>query len=179
MAVKTEYEELLKIGYHYDIRLKDSTEFHDCYLTVKDLESRMLKIRTYTEIGGEYKLYSETLLNMNDIRVVTTPKKKRFFWLSQLIFTTNYGYLMQTELSDGDIELNKDFVFYDSEEDAIIGFVKDNMATSANPRNWELKHYFSGNVIAKHTGDNLANGGWVGSNAKLVDQILDDCNKNK
>lgn len=82
MAVKTEYDELLKIGLYYDIRLKNDIEFHNCQLLVKDLDCRMIKIRHYLDVAdGKLRIFRDEMINMDQIFKVTFPKKSRFFWI--------------------------------------------------------------------------------------------------
>lgn len=174
MAEKTEYDELLKIGYKYDIRLKNDTEFHDCQLLVKDLDSHMLKIRHYLDLAnGKLRIFREEMINMNEIFRVTFPKKSRYFWIN-IDLANNTAYLDDLRLTDQDVLLNKEIKFYDSVEDAVKAIVIEKIAKSENPKNWHLSFYGSSGCIAKHTGHSLKDGGWEGSRSKLVYETLNE-----
>ena len=174
MSEKTELDELLKIGYNYDIRLKNDTEFHDCQLLVKDLDSRMLKIRHYLEIAnGTLKIFRDEIINMNEIFRVTFPRKSRFFWVN-IDLANNTAYLDYLQLTDQDVLLNKEIKFYNSARDAVKAIVIDKIAKSENPKNWRLSFYGSSGDIVKHTGIHLKNGGWEGSHSQLVYEILNE-----
>jgi len=177
MSEKTEYDELLKIGYKYDIRLKNDTEFHDCQLLVKDLDSRMLKIRHYLEIAnGALKIFREEMINMSEILRVTFPKKSRFFWLN-IDLDKNTACLDDIRLTDEDVRYNKDIKFYDSIDDAVKAIVIEKIAKSENPKNWTLKFYGTNYCIAKHTGYSLKDGGWEGARSHIVYETLSELNK--
>lgn len=172
MSEKTEYDELLKIGYKYDIRLKNDTEFHDCQLLVKDIDCRMIKIRHYLEVAeGRLKIFREEMINMDEIFRVTFPRKSRYFWIYTDL-NDNTAYLNDLRLTDQDVERNKEIKFYDSVEDAVKAIVIEKIAKSENPKNWRLLFHGSSGCIAKHTGYSLKNGGWEGSRSQLVDEML-------
>lgn len=172
MSVKTEYDELLKIGHNYDTRLKNGTEFHDCQLLVKDLDSRMIKIRHYLEVAeGRLKIFREEMINMDEISRVTFPRKSRYFWI-YIDSDDNTAYLNDLRLTDQDVKLNKEIKFYDSVDDAVKAVVIEKIAKSENPKNWRLLFHGSSGCIAKHTGYSLKDGGWEGSRSRLVDETL-------
>lgn len=170
-------EELLKIGYKYDIRLKNDTEFHDCQLLDKDLDCRMIKIRHYLEVAeGRLKIFREEMINMDEIFRVTFPRKSRYFWI-YIDSDDNTAYLHDLRLTDQDVKLNKEIKFYDSVDDAVKAVVIEKIAKSENPKNCRLLFHGSSGCIAKHTGYSLKNGGWEGSRSQLVDETLSKLGK--
>lgn len=178
MSEKTEYDELLKIGLYYDIRLKNDSEFHNCQLLVKDLDCRMIKIRHYLELAdGKLKIFREEMINMDQIFKVTFPKRSRFFWIPSEESVINAALLDDIRLTDEDVRYNKDIKFYNSIDDAVKAIVIEKMAKSENPKNWTLKFYGSNSCIAKHTGHSLKDGGWEGTRSRIVDETLRELNK--
>ena len=175
MSEKTEYDELLKIGFYYDIKLKNNIEFNNCYLLVKDLDSRMIKIRHRMEIAnGKIKIFREEMINMNEVFRVTLPKKQRFFWIYDEARDINSATLDDRCLTDQDVRFNKEIKFYDSVEDAVKDIVIEKIAKSENPKDWRLTFYGSNACMAKHTGHSLKDGGWEGSRSNLVYETLSE-----
>lgn len=173
MSEKTEYDELLKIGHNYDIRLKNNTEFHDCQLLVKDIDCRMIKIRHYIEIAnGKIKIFREEMINMDEIFRVTLPKKQRFFWIYDEARDINSASLDDMQLTDQDVLLNKEIKLYDSVGEAVKAIVIEKIVKSENPKDWHLTFYGSNVCIAKHTGHSLKDGGWEGSRGWLIYETL-------
>lgn len=165
-------EELLKIGYKYDIRLKNDTEFHDCQLLDKDLDCRMIKIRHYLDVAnGKLRIFREEMINMDEIFRVTLPKKSRYFWI-YIDLDNNTACLDDLQLTDQDVRFNKEIKFYDSVEDAVKDIVIEKIAKSENPKDWRLTFYGSNACMAKHTGHSLKDGGWEGSRSNLVYETL-------
>lgn len=178
MTVKTEYDELLKIGLYYDIRLKNDSEFHNCQLLVKDLDCRMIKIRDCLELAdGKLKIFRDEMINMDQIFRVTFPKRSRFFWTCSEEPVINSVLLDDLRLTDEDVRYNKDIKFYDSIDDAVRAIVVEKIAKSENPKNWTLKFYGSNSCIAKHTGHSLKDGGWEGTRSRIVYETLSELNK--
>ena len=178
MSEKTEYDELLKIGLRYDIRLKNDSEFHDCQLLVKDLDCRMIKIRYYMELAdGKLKIFRDEMINMDQIFKVTFPKKSRFFWTYSEEPVISSALLDDIRLTDEDVRYNKDIKFYDSIDEAVRAIVVEKIAKSENPKNWTLKFYGSNSCIAKHTGHSLKDGGWEGTRSHIVHETLSELNK--
>ena len=171
-------EELLKIGYKYDIRLKNDTEFHDCQLLDKDLDCRMIKIRHYLDVAnGKLRIFREEMINMDVIFRVTLPKRSRFFWDCSEESVINTALLDDIRLTDEDVRYNKDIKFYDSIDEAVKAIVIEKISKSENPKNWTLKFYGSNCCIAKHTGHSLKDGGWEGTRSHIVHEILSELDK--
>lgn len=178
MSEKTEYDELLKIGLYYDIRLKNDSEFHNCQLLVKDLDCRMIKIRHSLDVAnGKLRIFREEMINMDVIFRVTLPKRSRFFWDCSEESVINTALLDDIRLTDDDVRYNKDIKFYDSIDEAVKAIVIEKIAKSENPKNWTLKFYGSNCCIAKHTGHSLKDGGWEGTRSHIVNEILSELNK--
>lgn len=170
---KTEFDELLKIGLNYDIRLKNDSEFHDCQLLVKDLDCRMIKIGYYVSVANDkFKIYKKEIINMDEIFKVTLPKKSRYFWIYGEGPADNSASLYDVRLTDEDISFNKNIKFYNSVDDAVKDIVIEKIAKSKNPKDWRLSFYGAGSYIARYTGKSLLDNGWEGTRSRLVNEIL-------
>ena len=186
MSEKTEYDELLKVGKHYDITFKDGTTAHNCFVTIKDADIGMVKLRVYGDGSGLVRIYSvniDTIDNFSDVR------KLRYYWQFEDNNNNNgkdVARLLYSSLSEEEIAHNPSYVFYDDHDSAITHLFEERIIPSKDPKNWVVEKAY-GDVICKYNntasaaakrlaGDNTA--GWEGPYAKLLLQMMEDCKKN-